>query len=60
MLKSSVGIDYEDCSSLPGMTISFLMNFFKNSKLVDKTWIQLWVLGKHDYNYFLALERVRI
>jgi len=28
MLKSSVGIDYEDCSSLPGMTISFLMREF--------------------------------
>lgn len=27
---------------------------FKNSKLVNKTWIQLWVLGKHDYRLFFS------
>lgn len=38
MLMSSVGIDYEDYSPLPGMIISFLMReIFKNSKEVDKT-----------------------
>lgn len=37
-LMSSVGIDYEDCSPLPGTIISFLMReIFKDSKAFDKT-----------------------